>query len=54
MSKAKLVKQALKNAHMYAPAEVAYFRMWLQKRKEKKAAKKRLERLNLERTFLMS
>ena len=54
MSKVKLVKQALKNAHMYAPAELAYFRMWLQKRKEKKAAKKQLERLSLERTFLMS
>ena len=54
MSKVKLVKQALKNAHMYAPAELAYFRMWLQKRKEKKVAKKRLERLNLERMFLLS
>jgi hypothetical protein len=54
MSKVKLVKQALKNAHLYAPAELIYFKMWLKKRKEKKAAKKRLERLNLERTFLMS
>jgi hypothetical protein len=54
MSKVKLVKQALKNAHMYAPAELMYFKMWLKKRKEKKAAKKQLERLSLERTFLMS
>jgi hypothetical protein len=53
-SKKKLVESALKHPELYAPAEVAYFRMWLQKRKEKKAAKKRLERLNLERTFLMS
>lgn len=54
MSKVKLVKQALKNAHMYAPAELSFFQLWLRKRKEKKAAKKQLERLNLERTFLMS
>jgi hypothetical protein len=54
MSKVKLVKRALKNAHMYAPAELMYFRMWLQRRKEKKAAKKQLERLSLERMFLLS
>ena len=54
MSKVKLVKQALNNAHMYAPAELMYFKMWLKRRKEKKAAKKQIERLSLERTFLMS
>ena len=53
MSKVKLVKQALKNAHMYAPSELMYFKMWLKKRKERKSAKKQLERLNLERTFLL-
>jgi hypothetical protein len=39
---------------MYAPAELMYFKMWLKRRKEKKAAKKQIERLSLERTFLMS
>ena len=52
-SKKKLVKSALEHPELYAPAELSFFQLWLRKRKEKKAAKKQLERLNLERTFLM-
>ena len=52
-SKKKLVKKALEHPEMYAQAELSYFRMWLKERKEKKAAKKRIERLNLERMFLL-
>ena len=52
-SKKKLVKNALKHPEMYAPAELSFFQLWLKKRKEKKAAKKQLECLNLERMFLL-
>jgi len=54
MSKVKLVKRALKNSHMYAPAELAYFKKWLEGHKERKAAKKQLRRLELERMLLLS
>ena len=51
--KKKLVKEALEHPELYAPAELAFFRLWLQKRKEKKQAKKSRIRLNLERMFLL-
>jgi hypothetical protein len=53
MKKKKLVKEALKHPEMYAPAELSFFQLWLQKRKEKKQAKKSRIRLNLERMFLI-
>ncbi len=53
MKKKKLVKEALKHPEMYAPAELSFFQLWLQKRKEKKQAKKSQIRLNLERMFLL-
>jgi hypothetical protein len=52
-SKKKLVKEALKHPELYAPAELSYFEMWLQNRKEKKQAKKSRIRLALERIFLL-
>ena len=52
-SKKKLVEKALEHPELYAQAELAYFRMWLKERKERKAAKKRLKSLNLERMFLL-
>jgi hypothetical protein len=52
-SKKKLVKSALKHPDLYSPAELTYFKLWLQKRKEKKQAKKFQVRLNLERIFLL-
>jgi hypothetical protein len=53
MKKKKLVKEALKHPEMYAPAELSFFQLWLQERKEKKQAKKSRIRLNLERMFLI-
>jgi hypothetical protein len=41
MKKHKLAKEALKNPELFAPAELAYFEMWLRSRKERKAAKKK-------------
>lgn len=38
--KKKLVKEALKHPEMFAPAELSFFQLWLQKRKEAKEAKK--------------
>ena len=40
MKKKKLVKEALKHPDMYAPAELSFFQLWLQKRKEAKEMKK--------------
>lgn len=39
MKKHKLAKQALKHPELFAPAELAYFQMWLKARKERKEAK---------------
>lgn len=38
--KKKLVKEALKHPDLFAPAELSFFQLWLQKRKEAKEAKK--------------
>jgi hypothetical protein len=38
--KTKLVKAAIKNPEVYAQAEIQFFRIWLEHRKMKKAAKK--------------
>lgn len=38
--KKKLVKKALKNPDLYTPAELQYFRLWLQNRKKQKEVKK--------------
>ena len=51
--KKETVKEALKHPELYAPAELAYFELWLRKRKEKKQAKKSRIRLALERIFLL-
>lgn len=38
--KKKLVKEAIKHPEDYSPAEIQYFKLWLDHRKLKKAAKK--------------
>lgn len=38
--KKKLVKEALTKPESYTPAEIQYFKLWLDHRKAKKAAKK--------------
>ena len=38
--KKKLVKNALNNPDKYTPAELQFFQLWLQHRKDQKAAKK--------------
>jgi len=40
MKKKQLAKQALKNPHLFAPAELAYFDLWLRSRKQRKKAAK--------------
>ena len=35
----KLVKKAIKNAHLYSRAEILYFKMWLELKKQAKTAK---------------
>lgn len=40
MKKHKLAKNALKNPKLFAPAELAYFELWLKARKERKEAEK--------------
>jgi hypothetical protein len=50
--KSKLVKNALKQPHMFSQGELAYFQLWLKERKVRKAAKKRQSRLRLEQTRL--
>lgn len=40
MKKKKLAKQALKNPHLFTPAELAYFDRWLWHRKQRKKAAK--------------
>jgi hypothetical protein len=39
MKKHKLAKNALKHPELFAPAELAYFQMWLRARKERKERK---------------
>jgi hypothetical protein len=51
-SKKKLVKKALDNPELFAPAELSFFDMWLRARKERKAAKKRRSQLELAETKL--
>ena len=53
MKKKKLVKQALNNPELYAPAELSFFQLWLRERKAKKDAKKRRARLMRERAYLL-
>lgn len=38
--KAKLVKQAIKHPETHTQAEIQFFKIWLEHRKMKKAAKK--------------
>lgn len=40
MKKKKLAKRALKNPHLFTPAELAYFDRWLWQRKQRKKAAK--------------
>ena len=37
--KRKLIKKALKQESLYTPGELAFFRTWLEHRKQRKAAK---------------
>jgi hypothetical protein len=53
MKKRKLVKQALNNPELFAPAELSFFQIWLKERKAKKEAKKQRTRLMLERAYLL-
>ncbi len=39
MKKKKLVKQALEHPELHTEGELAFFKRWLQEKKEKKAAK---------------
>ena len=39
MKKHKLAKEALKHPELFAPAELAYFEMWLKARKDRKTSK---------------
>ena len=39
MKTKKLVKNALKHPELYGPAELAFFRRWLDSKKQAKAAK---------------
>ena len=38
--KKKLVKDALKSPDFYSPAELQFFKLWLEHKKKQKAAKK--------------
>ena len=40
MKKHKLAKNALKHPELFSPAELAYFRLWLKNRKERKTQEK--------------
>ena len=42
--KKNLAKNALKNPQLFSPAELAYFQLWLKKRKEQKARLKSKEK----------
>jgi hypothetical protein len=53
MKKKKLVKQALKNPHLYSDGELNYFELWLNKRKKEKEQKKILRKLELEKNLLL-
>jgi hypothetical protein len=53
MKKHKLAKKALEHPELFAPAELAYFELWLRSRREKKDAEKQ-ERLDkLEKVYEM-
>ena len=53
MKKHKLAKEALKHPELFAPAELAYFEMWLRARKDRKAAEKEAQRDRLEQVYEM-
>jgi hypothetical protein len=40
MKKHKLAKKALKHPELHTPAELAYFKLWLRSREERKKAEK--------------
>jgi len=42
-SRKKLVKRALKHPSLYSPAELEFFKLWLQKKKAAKKAKKKAQ-----------
>jgi hypothetical protein len=44
--KKKLVKSALNNPEMFAPAELAYFELWLETKKKEKEKKKGLQNVS--------
>ncbi len=53
MKKHKLAKNALKHPELFAPAELAYFELWLRAREERKAAEKQAKREKLEEVYEM-
>ena len=53
MKKHKLAKNALKHPELFAPAELAYFQLWLKAREERKAAQKAARRERLEEVYEM-
>ena len=53
MKKHKLAKNALEHPELFAPAELAYFEMWLKARKDRKAAEKQAKRDQLEEVYKM-
>lgn len=55
MTKKKtLVRHALDNPHLYSPAELQYFRLWLEARANRKERKRQLKVLELEKALLKS
>ena len=55
MTKKKtLARRALDNPELFAPAELDYFRLWLEARAKRKEREKQLEVLKLEKTLLES
>jgi len=55
MTKKKtLARRALDNPELFAPAELEYFRLWLEARAKRKEREKQLKRLELEKTLIQS
>jgi hypothetical protein len=53
VKKHKLAKNALKHPELFAPAELAYFELWLKARKERKEAEKQAKCDQLEKVYEM-
>ncbi len=51
MKKHKLAKNALKHPELFAPAELAYFQLWLRQRKERKRREKEARLSQIEEVY---